>query len=110
MVSWLIGLGVEFYAVNTSQIESFVAVEIYISSDGTCQSVYDESVDLRLLGPTDIRRASHVEPTLDGQWTADMRPLAGPVLGPFSTRSQALVQELAWLRIWFESSHGEVQV
>lgn len=82
-------------------------MELYISSDGTCQSVYDETVDLRLLGPTEIRRASHVEPTLDGLWTADMRPLAGPVLGPFPTRSQALAAEVAWLSIWFESLHGE---
>ncbi len=30
-------------------------MELYISTDGTCQSVYDETVDLRLLGPTEIR-------------------------------------------------------
>lgn len=85
-------------------------MELYISADGTCHSVYDETVDLRLLGPTEIRRASHVEPTPDGRWTADMRPLAGPVLGPFSTRSQALVAEVAWLQVWFQSIHGEIKV
>lgn len=85
-------------------------MELYISADGTCQSVYDETVDLRLLGPTEIRRASHVEPTLGGQWTADMRPLAGPVLGPFTMRSQALMAELEWLRIWFENLNGELHV
>lgn len=85
-------------------------MELYISADGTCQSVYDELVDLRLLGPTEIRRASHVEPTLDGQWIADMRPLAGPLLGPFPKRSQALAAEVAWLSIWFESLHGELEV
>lgn len=82
-------------------------MELYISPDGTCQSVYDETIDLRLLGPAEIRRASHVEPTPDGQWTADMRPLAGPILGPFSTRSQALAAEVAWLHICFEALHGE---
>lgn len=82
-------------------------MELYISTDGTCQSVYDETVDLRLLGPMEIRRASHVEPTPDGQWTVDMRPLAGPILGPFSTRVQALTAEVAWLRVWFELIHGE---
>ncbi len=83
-------------------------MELYISIDGTCQSVYDETVDLRLLGPMEIRRASHVEPTPDGQWTADMRPLAGPILGPFSTRSQALTAEVAWLQVWFQSIHGDL--
>lgn len=81
-------------------------MELYILADGTCQSVYDETVDLRLLGPTEIRRASHVEPTEDGHWTADMRPLAGPKLGPFTTRSQVLMAEVAWLQVWFESIHG----
>ncbi len=82
-------------------------MEIYISSAGVCQSVYDETVDLRLLGTAEIRRASHVEPTSDGQWTADMRPLAGPILGPFPTRSQAVMAEVGWLRLWFETLHGE---
>ncbi len=58
-------------------------MELYISTDGTCQSVYNETVDLRLLGPMEIRRASHVEPTPDGQWTADMRPLAVQYLAIF---------------------------
>ncbi len=61
--------------------------------------VYDELVDLRLLGQTEIRRASHVEPTTDGRWVQTLRPLAGPQLGPFSTRSQALSAEVAWLHI-----------
>ncbi len=84
-------------------------MELYISTDGTCQSIYDESVDLRLLGPMEIRRASHVEPTLDRQWTADLRPLAGPILGPFFTRSQALSAEIVWLHQWFEALHGETK-
>ncbi len=84
-------------------------MELYITTDGKCQSVYDESVDLRILGPMEIRRASHVEPTPDGQWTADMRPLAGPVLGPFSTRSPALSAEIVWLHLWFEVLHGETK-
>lgn len=85
-------------------------MELYISADGICQSVYDETVDLRLLGPTEIRRASHVEPTEDGLWIADMRPMAGPKLGPFPTRSQALMAEVSWLRVWFESIYGALKI
>jgi hypothetical protein len=83
-------------------------VELYISNSGTCRSVYDESVDLRVLGNPTIRRASHVEPTTDGRWTADLRPVHGPALGPFPTRSQALAAEMTWLRAWFNESHGEL--
>jgi hypothetical protein len=38
-----------------------------------------------------------VEPTLDGRWTADLAPVHGPVLGPFSSRSEALTAERHWL-------------
>ena len=31
-------------------------------------------------------------------WWADMGPVDGPVLGPFSSRDQALAAELEWLR------------
>ena len=31
-------------------------------------------------------------------WWADMGPVCGPVLGPFSSRDQALTAELEWLR------------
>ena len=36
-------------------------------------------------------------PTADGRWTADLRPVGGPVLGPFARRSEALEAERAWL-------------
>lgn len=81
---------------------------LYISADGICRSVYVESVDLRVLGKPTIRRASHVEPTRDGQWTADLRPIRGPVLGPFPERSQALDAEIVWLRAWFDNSYREI--
>ena len=44
-----------------------------------------------------ITRASHVEPTSSGQWTADLSPRGGPVLGPFALRGQALAAERDWL-------------
>lgn len=38
-----------------------------------------------------------MEPTVDGRWTADLSPVAGPTLGPFNTRRAALDAEVAWL-------------
>ncbi len=82
-------------------------MKLYISPDGACSAIYDESLDLRGLGQVEISRASHVEPTADGQWTADLSPVAGPLLGPFPNRSQALSAEVAWLEEWFVYQHGE---
>ena len=73
--------------------------EIIISFDidGNANTIYTEAIDLHELGKLQIKRASHVEPTEDGQWTADMSPVNGPVLGPFMTRSEALAKEVEWL-------------
>lgn len=73
--------------------------EIIISfdADGNANTIYTEAIDLSELGKLQIKRASHVEPTEDGQWTADMSPVHGPVLGPFTTRSEALDKEVEWL-------------
>ena len=62
------------------------------------KDVYDDALrGLLALGPAAIRRASHVEPTPDGRWTADLGPMKGPVLGPFETRAAALHAEQGWL-------------
>lgn len=75
---------------------------IRIDPDGTVTCVYSEGADLvgfmRRLGESNIRRASHVEPTSDNRWTADMGPMGGPVLGPYDLRSEALTAETDWLR------------
>ena len=71
---------------------------IKISGNGTVTFIYsDDWVDLLDEGKTTIRRASHVEPTPDGKWTADMGPSGGPVLGPFTFRREALDAEIIWL-------------
>jgi hypothetical protein len=69
------------------------------SPDGTCRFIHDDFLaDLaREAGDLTIRRASHVEPTEDGRWTADLSPVGGPVLGPYVRRSAALGAELEWL-------------
>ena len=60
---------------------------VWIRPDGAVRFVYDDALrGLLALGQPTIRRASHVEPTPDGQWTADLGPMEGPVLGPFETR------------------------
>ena len=72
-------------------------MELMICPSGRARCIYDERIDLRSLGSTSIRRASHVEPTSDGRWTADLSPVNGPILGPFALRSEALTAEQVWL-------------
>jgi hypothetical protein len=59
--------------------------------------LYSEAIDLASLGSLSIRRASHVEPAAHGRWLTDLSPVAGPVLGPFEKRSEALQAEIDWL-------------
>ena len=73
-------------------------MELFIDSRGDAQFIYDETLDLQALGPLAIARASYVEPDRQGRWTADLAPSDGPLLGPFSRRTEALEAELAWLR------------
>jgi hypothetical protein len=72
-------------------------MELVVMPDGVAKCVYSEAIDLAALGDVFISRGSHVEPTPDGQWTADMSPVGGPVLGPFGNRSTALDAEVRWL-------------
>lgn len=84
--------------------------EIIISFDeaGDANTIYTEAINLSELGKLEIKRASHVEPTEDGQWTADMSPVNGPILGPYETRSIALEEEVKWLEEnIFHKSEGE---
>jgi hypothetical protein len=75
---------------------------------GCIRCVYGESVPLASLGPLSIKRGSHVEPRIDGKWTADLSPVNGPTLGPFNLRSDALAAELDWLeRNWLLPVDGQ---
>ena len=73
-------------------------MDLLIQVSGTVRCVFGEEIDLGQLGQLSIRRGSHVEPTPDGQWTADLAPVQGPLLGPFPTRTAALNAEVSWLR------------
>lgn len=75
-----------------------------IISGSQIRFVYnDDLIGLTEQGKTTIRRASHVEPC-PGGWQADMSPVNGPILGPFIKRSDALQEEVAWLKF-----HGTPQ-
>lgn len=80
-------------------------MELLVESCGTVRCVYGEDIDLNQLGRLTIQRGSHVEPTLEGEWTADLAPVNGPRLGPFITRTEALAAEVAWLlKHWLQPS------
>ena len=72
-------------------------MQLVIDPHGNVRGIYAETIPLACLGLPLIRRASHVEPTGDGAWEADLAPVGGPRLGPFAKRSAALAAELAWL-------------
>jgi len=79
---------------------------VWIQPDGRIRFLYDDAWrGLLALGRPRIRRASHVEPTPDGHWTADLGPMGGPVLGLFETRAAALDAERAWLVHHFNAAH-----
>ena len=79
-------------------------------SNGKLQAIAPDDMELlNSVGPCSIRRASHVEPTVTKhgiQWTADLSPVDGPVLGPFRSRSEALAAEHQWL----EQRLGKLQI
>lgn len=76
-------------------------MRLRIDRTGVVHAVYDELLDLSTLGDMSIRRASHVEPDINGHWWADLSPVQGPRLGPFARRSEALAAEMKWLdRNW----------
>jgi len=71
---------------------------LLIDEAGTLEIIYaDELRPFLELGHATITRASFVEPTLDGRWTADLSPVGGPLLGPFLLREHALREERTWL-------------
>ena len=79
-------------------------MHILLQRNGTLRFIYSETVNLSSLGIMQIERVSHVEPDAMGRWHADLSPVAGPVLGPFALRSEAVSAELTWLhRHWLAS-------
>ncbi|MEW4561491.1 hypothetical protein AB1K70_03135 [Bremerella sp. JC770] len=82
-------------------------MQIVITPGGAIRCLYDESLNLNLLGKVQISRGSQVEPDETGQWFADLAPVGGPSLGPFAKRTEALAAEVAWLEeYWLPASEG----
>ncbi|MBB01549.1 MAG: hypothetical protein CMJ47_02775 [Planctomyces sp.] len=73
-------------------------MELLIHANGDVRCIYGEVFPLHHIGCLSIQRASHVEPTIDGRWVADLSPVNGPTIGPFRTRTAALEAEANWLR------------
>ncbi|MCY2990795.1 MAG: hypothetical protein NTY19_23390 [Planctomycetota bacterium] len=72
-------------------------MQLVITPTGAVRCIYGEEIDLAVLGSPTITRASQVEPDDHGQWWAEMSPVAGPRIGPYPHRSQALDAERQWL-------------
>lgn len=71
---------------------------IRIEPDGTIQLLYADRLRPMLsLGKASVQRASHVEPTPDGRWQADLSPVGGPVLPATDLREQSLQHEIVWI-------------
>jgi len=80
-------------------------MRIEILPNGQMVFLYnDELRPLMETGNSEVKRASDVEPTEKGEWTADLIRVGGPVLGPFKFREEALAAEVAWLE---ENHFGE---
>jgi len=81
-------------------------MQLVVAPQGSVRCLYAEELDLDTLGCLTISRGSHVEPSEDGGWSADLAPVGGPVLGPFPRRSQALNAERRWLEDhWLTHAH-----
>jgi len=77
------------------------AVQLVIEPGGAVRCIYSEAIHLAALGSPVISRASHVEPDQHGRWWADLSPVGGGILGPYTQRSAALDAEHEWLvRHW----------
>ncbi|MBI3411447.1 MAG: hypothetical protein HY040_24225 [Planctomycetes bacterium] len=85
-------------------------MDLVIDAQGMIRCLYGEAIALHRLGEMSIQRASHVEPDTIGRWWADLKPVDGPILGPFLQRSQALDAESAWLETnWLVSQSPALQ-
>lgn len=75
-------------------------MRLIVTGNGEVRCLYAEAIDLPALGAAHIRRGSHLDPDVRGNWWADLSPVNGPRLGPFKDRSSGLSAEQEWLEDW----------
>jgi hypothetical protein len=73
-----------------------------VAKNGELHAIYDDALVPLFDGASvETRRASHVEPHSgfcgDTCWSADMRPIGGPVFSGFKTRQEALDAEVRYI-------------
>jgi len=73
-------------------------MEIRINKDEV-RFIYNDDLlkAMKELGSVDIKRASHVEPNSNGNWTVDLTPVNGPIIENYQRRDEALKSEVDWL-------------
>lgn len=65
---------------------------------GVITAIYDDALANFIVdNNSSVKRASNVEP-VPGGWSADLSPVNGPTLGPFTLRADALAAEIEWLK------------
>ncbi|MBE7462977.1 MAG: hypothetical protein HS116_05715 [Planctomycetes bacterium] len=81
---------------------------IAVRPDGQVAFLYDDELGALLLeGGGRVQRASHVEPTPDGRWQADLAPIGGPKLPVTDDRRSALNAEKNWIEGCFLDSSAQ---
>jgi hypothetical protein len=79
-------------------------MQLRVDPGGGVRCLFTEAIDLHGLGAATIRRASRVDPDVEGKWWAELSPIGGPTLGPFALRSEALDAERQWLEVhWLDA-------
>jgi hypothetical protein len=71
---------------------------VRFDANGEVVYIYEDGHPLMQLGNPFIKRASHVEPTKEGMWVADMAPVGGSALPAQVFRAGALDLEMTWLK------------
>lgn len=71
---------------------------VRFNPDGSLLFIYEDEHPCLDLGRALTQRASHVEPTEDGMWQADMGPIGGPKLNKTVAREASLLSEMIWIR------------
>ena len=70
---------------------------VRFDAKGEAVFIYEDGHPCLELGRGETKRASHVEPTEDGMWQADMGPVGGSLLEKSNNRANALSKEREWL-------------